>query len=448
MDEEKADWAAAQAEGGIWKEGQAPLRGPCRAKLRNHLALWHGLGAKYLPELESMEGQGIQLSGLEREMVRWRVVVRRAAILSGEAETPSASLRTSLKEGMELLEAGGTVAVRLGKVLKYMHKSKEAATKAEWEEAVDEALEKVLEEEWPKWVSEVRSMGLSCTANAASKSPNTASVRANLEGSRCTVSLSMLVNTSPSSAPMIRTRPARITTMSEEMISLEAVSKTALAAGLSESAARGQLWEARFSALANSVNIEAAPPRISSCCSAVRSAVIYKTHASRTAFQSRPVMLYSLYSSANRFASEGDPVVELNKSMQAALHEAQSDPVGTMRRIMDNEPALTIYGYDDTSDPVLVKRGRHELLEAAEDKFAMSSEWFSHQQALDTPIGGIYSHFLKHEITDYASSKLGHQMQIQEGMVIASALQMGYPVDDTCGGGALIGIHWPKSDQL
>ncbi len=141
-------------------------------------------------------------------------------------------------------------------------------------------------------------------------------------------------------------------------------------------------------------------------------------------------------------------MVELNKSMQAALHEAQSDPVGTMRRIMDNEPALTIYGYDDTSDPVLVKRGRHELLEAAEDKFAMSSEWFSHQQALDTPIGGIYSHFLKYQITDYASSKLGHQMQIQEGMVIASALQMGYPVDDTCGGGALIGIHWPKSDQL
>ena len=139
-------------------------------------------------------------------------------------------------------------------------------------------------------------------------------------------------------------------------------------------------------------------------------------------------------------------MVELNKSTKSALHEAQTDPVGTIRRIMDNEPALTIYGYDDTSDPVLVKQGRHELLEAAEDQFAMSSEWFSHQQVLNSPIGGIYSHFLKHEITDYASSMLGHPIQIQEGMVIASALQMGYPVIDTCGGSALIGMHWPKSD--
>ncbi len=93
-------------------------------------------------------------------MVRWRVVVRRAAILSGEAETPNTSLRTRLKEGLELLEAGSTAAVRVGKVLKCMHESKEAATKAEW----DEALEKVLEDEWPKCVSEVRSMGPNCLA--------------------------------------------------------------------------------------------------------------------------------------------------------------------------------------------------------------------------------------------------------------------------------------------
>jgi hypothetical protein len=30
----------------------------------------------------------------------------------------------------------------------------EAATKAGWEEAVDEALDKVLEEEWSNWVGE------------------------------------------------------------------------------------------------------------------------------------------------------------------------------------------------------------------------------------------------------------------------------------------------------
>ncbi len=91
-------------------------------------------------------------------MVRWRVVVRRAAILSGEAETPNASLRTRLKEGLELLEAGSTAAVRVGKVLKYMDESKEAAeaaAKAEWDEAVAEALDKALdqvwEEAWSKW---------------------------------------------------------------------------------------------------------------------------------------------------------------------------------------------------------------------------------------------------------------------------------------------------------
>jgi hypothetical protein len=33
-------------------------------------------------------------------------------------------------------------------------------------------------------------------------------------------------------------------------------------------------------------------------------------------------------------------------------------------------------------------------------------------------------------------------MQIKEGMVIAAALQMGIPVDDTCGGSALIGIQY------
>jgi len=83
-------------------------------------------------------------------------------------------------------------------------------------------------------------------------------------------------------------------------------------------------------------------------------------------------------------------MVEPKRTTQAALQEAHSDPVGAMRRILDNEPALTIYGYDDTSDPVLIKQGRHELLEAVEEQFAMSSEWFSRQQALDTPIGGIY----------------------------------------------------------
>jgi hypothetical protein len=44
--------------------------------------------------------------------------------------------------------------VRFGKLLEYMHESKEPAREAEWEKAVDEAIEKVLAEERPKWVSE------------------------------------------------------------------------------------------------------------------------------------------------------------------------------------------------------------------------------------------------------------------------------------------------------
>jgi hypothetical protein len=63
---------------------------------------------------------------------------------------------------MQLLEAGSTAAVRFGKLLEYMHESKEPAREAEWEKAVDEAIEKVLAEERPKWVSEVCSIGLSC----------------------------------------------------------------------------------------------------------------------------------------------------------------------------------------------------------------------------------------------------------------------------------------------
>ncbi len=75
-------------------------------------------------------------------MVRWRVVVRRAASLSGEAET--------IKEALDLLEAGSTAAVRVEKVLMYIDKSEEV----ELEKAVDEAIEQVMNGTWPKWESE------------------------------------------------------------------------------------------------------------------------------------------------------------------------------------------------------------------------------------------------------------------------------------------------------
>jgi len=80
----------------------------------------------------------------------------RALILFKEAE--------SLKEKLLLLDAAGAASVRLRKLVLLRHESQEAAKKAAWDEAVDQAIEEVLREEWPKCVSEARSMGLSCLA--------------------------------------------------------------------------------------------------------------------------------------------------------------------------------------------------------------------------------------------------------------------------------------------
>ena len=67
-------------------------------------------------------------------------------------ETPKASLRTGLKEGLQLLEAAGTAAVRAGKLLKFMHESKITVMKVEWEEAVEEAIGEILKVKGPKWI--------------------------------------------------------------------------------------------------------------------------------------------------------------------------------------------------------------------------------------------------------------------------------------------------------
>lgn len=109
------------------------VRGPCRARPRNHLALTHGLTAKNLPELEWLAEQGVNPEGLDATILRWRVVMRRAMILGNEVRI--------LKEGMRLLDALGTAAVRLAKVLKVRHELREA----EGEEAASQA---EIEEIW------------------------------------------------------------------------------------------------------------------------------------------------------------------------------------------------------------------------------------------------------------------------------------------------------------
>ena len=122
----------------LWKKGQIPRRGPDRAQPRNHRALKHGLSARYLPELECLEEQGIRLEGLDREIVRQRVVMRRVLMVWSE--------RMSVEEKIRLLKVMGTASVRLRKRMVTRRKLREAAKQAEWDEAFHQAIEELLEE--------------------------------------------------------------------------------------------------------------------------------------------------------------------------------------------------------------------------------------------------------------------------------------------------------------
>ncbi len=79
------------------REGEAlrrPFsRGPRRAGARNHLGLKHGLYAKHLPELERLAEQGVELEGVEREIFRWRTVMRRALAMTAQPITTEEGIR-------------------------------------------------------------------------------------------------------------------------------------------------------------------------------------------------------------------------------------------------------------------------------------------------------------------------------------------------------------------
>lgn len=79
-------------------------RGPCRAGARNHLGLKHGLYAKYLPELERLAEQGVELEGPEREIFRWGAVLRRLLALTAQP--------ISTAEGIRALKAATKAARR------------------------------------------------------------------------------------------------------------------------------------------------------------------------------------------------------------------------------------------------------------------------------------------------------------------------------------------------
>jgi len=123
----------------LWKKGQIPARGPDRAQPRNHRALKHGLSARYLPELEWLEEKGIRLEGLDREILRQKVVMRRVLMVWSET--------MSVEEKIRLLKVMGIASLRLRRRMVARWKLREAAKRAEWDEALYQAIQE-LGEEW------------------------------------------------------------------------------------------------------------------------------------------------------------------------------------------------------------------------------------------------------------------------------------------------------------
>ena len=106
--------------------GQVRSRGPFRAWRRNHLGLKHGFYARYLPEFEWLAELGFKPKGLDGSVVRWRVVMQRAAILGNDV--------TTLKEGLRVLKVLGMASVRLGKALKFRKELRDEEREREWQE--------------------------------------------------------------------------------------------------------------------------------------------------------------------------------------------------------------------------------------------------------------------------------------------------------------------------
>jgi hypothetical protein len=85
-------------------------RGPCRTKPGNHLALQHGLSARYLPEFEWLAEQGVELPAIDWVILRHRVVMRRAMLVGEDVRT--------LEEAMRILKVMGIAACRLVRTVK------------------------------------------------------------------------------------------------------------------------------------------------------------------------------------------------------------------------------------------------------------------------------------------------------------------------------------------
>jgi len=108
------------------EEGGTASRGPCRLQRGNHAALRHGLQARFLPELEALEKEGVKLTAWERKVVRNRIIEWRALMLTEEAK--------SIEEMMWLLDATRITTMRVAKLLLLRKKEKHAGIWLEEEE--------------------------------------------------------------------------------------------------------------------------------------------------------------------------------------------------------------------------------------------------------------------------------------------------------------------------
>jgi integrase len=104
---------------------QVPSRGPHRALPGSQLALKHGFYARRLPEFEWLAELGFKPKGLDGAVVRWRVVMQRAAILGNHV--------TTLKEGLKVLKILGMASFRLCKALKLRKELRDEEREREWQ---------------------------------------------------------------------------------------------------------------------------------------------------------------------------------------------------------------------------------------------------------------------------------------------------------------------------
>ena len=103
---------------------EIPSRGPCYAQPRNHLALKHGFYAKYLPEFEWLAEDGREPQGMDRAIMRWRIVMRRVMIVGYDVD--------NLEDAMRYLKLTGLASHRLCKALKFQQQMRDLQVHLQW----------------------------------------------------------------------------------------------------------------------------------------------------------------------------------------------------------------------------------------------------------------------------------------------------------------------------